>query len=387
MVTRRSVVKGLGALGGLQLLGACGGPSTPGLTVGSLQRSLPAQLIANYKKQLPPGRTFTIKPVAQLAEFQTLLAAWQGEGDRPESSGLPWGQKKIPPRADLVSLNPYQLSAAIQNQWLEPLPLENSPPWQQLPSRWGPVVRRNDQGLPDGQGRIWGAPYRWGTTMVVYRRDLVAPELLGDWSDLWRPEFQQRLAVVAQPREILGFTLKKLGMSYNTPDLDSVFGLGTALKALRPQIRIYGDRNYLQPLILGDVWAAVGWSADILPVVERNPNLGVMVPRSGTAIWADLWVSPRGHDWPKNPDQWQACADWIEFCWQGRSQQLISLFTAGLAPQLLDRRSLERDFTPSVQEKINRLYPPETLARSEFILPLTPESQAQYDRHWQRYFL
>lgn len=36
---------------------------------------------------------------------------------------------------------------------------------------------------------------------------------------------------------------------------------------------------------------AVGWSSDVLPVAKRMSNVAVIVPKSGTSIWVDLWVS------------------------------------------------------------------------------------------------
>lgn len=36
---------------------------------------------------------------------------------------------------------------------------------------------------------------------------------------------------------------------------------------------------------------AVGWSSDVLPVAKRMSNVAVIVPKSGTSLWADLWVS------------------------------------------------------------------------------------------------
>lgn len=41
---------------------------------------------------------------------------------------------------------------------------------------------------------------------------------------------------------------------------------------------------------MGDVWVAVGWSSDVLPVVKRMSNVAVIVPKSGASLWADLWV-------------------------------------------------------------------------------------------------
>lgn len=41
---------------------------------------------------------------------------------------------------------------------------------------------------------------------------------------------------------------------------------------------------------MGDVWVAVGWSSDILPIAKRMSDVAVIVPKSGASLWADLWV-------------------------------------------------------------------------------------------------
>jgi hypothetical protein len=49
--------------------------------------------------------------------------------------------------------------------------------------------------------------------------------------------------------------------------------------------------NYLKSFSLGDVWVAVGWSSDVMiPAAKRMSNVAVVVPKSGSSLWADLWV-------------------------------------------------------------------------------------------------
>jgi spermidine/putrescine-binding protein len=48
--------------------------------------------------------------------------------------------------------------------------------------------------------------------------------------------------------------------------------------------------NYLKSFSVGDVWVAVGWSSDVIPAAKRMSNVAVVVPKSGSSLWADLWV-------------------------------------------------------------------------------------------------
>lgn len=35
---------------------------------------------------------------------------------------------------------------------------------------------------------------------------------------------------------------------------------------------------------------AVGFSSDVIPAAKRMSNVAVIVPKSGSNLWADLWV-------------------------------------------------------------------------------------------------
>lgn len=59
------------------------------------------------------------------------------------------------------------------------------------------------------------------------------------------------------------------------------------------QVRLFDSLNYIKAFGVGDVWVAVGWSSDILPIAKRSSNVAVVVPKSGTSLWADLWVRCR----------------------------------------------------------------------------------------------
>lgn len=48
--------------------------------------------------------------------------------------------------------------------------------------------------------------------------------------------------------------------------------------------------NYLKSFGVGDVWVTVGWSSDVIPAAKRMSNVAVVVPKSGSSLWADLWV-------------------------------------------------------------------------------------------------
>ncbi|NES85807.1 MAG: extracellular solute-binding protein [Moorea sp. SIO2B7] len=227
------------------------------------------------------------------------------------------------------------------------------------------------------------APYRWGYSMIAYRRDKFESAGLKfptDWSDLWREELGDRFSLLDQPREVIGLTLKKLGHSYNTSDLSKIADLKTELLKLQQQVKFYSSDNYLQPLILGDTWLAVGWSTDILSIKVRYPNIEVVIPPSGTSLWTDLWVQPKQFD-SEVKENLSLVNEWINFCWQSKSASQISLFTSAASPIILSLK--EDDLPKDIRNDTLQRVDAQILENSDFLYPLYPKSLKQYQDLWQ----
>lgn len=376
-INRRSFVGGgLGlALG--SALGGCGADPQQHLRVRMLQDSVPAQLVGAFRRQLQQGLPLGIIPEPQLGRLFTLLQRWQAglSGTEPQGLGRLWPWPEADPVADVVTLGDSWLQAAITQNLIQPWPgSESWPSWQQLPQRWQAVGQRDDRGFPDPQGKIWAVPYRWGTTVIAYRQDQCQqwgwePQ---DWGDLWREEVRGRLGLPDDSREVIGLALKALGYSYNHPQPATVPGLAEKLAQLQAQVRFYSSKTYLQPLLLGDVAVAVGWSTDLLPLLAYDRQLRLVVPASGTSLWADLWVRPTRATGDLAPVN-----QWINFCWDGAIVPKFSQLGHGTSPLLRGAEDL-RLAHGSI------LWPPGvTLDRSEWIAPLPDSSLVQYQDLWE----
>jgi putative spermidine/putrescine transport system substrate-binding protein len=145
-------------------------------------------------------------------------------------------------------------------------------------------------------------------------------------------------------------------------------------------VKFYSADTYLQPLTLGDTWVAVGWSSDIMDLVQKNPNIGAIVPRSGTAIWADLWVQPKSKN-SNSPERVKLSQQWMDYCLQVQPSNQISLFTSGTAPLLTSLPSTS--ILPDIQHNLLILPDQAILAKSEFLYPLSAPTQSQYDQLWR----
>ena len=384
-LSRRYLLKTSTALALSQMLLGCSN-AIPAIQILFLENSIPLRLIKDFDKTTK-AIEINFEPQTQIAQiFDRLFKLQQKKNLEKETKSLTdkiFNKSIIYP--SLTSLGDVWLASAIKQNTIQPLSVKDLTNWQKLPESWQQLVRRNSQGNLADDGEIYGAPYRWGSTVIAYRSDKLAKLNLRmrDWQDLWQPELRDRISLLDSPRETIGLTLKKLGYSYNTENLNSVIGLEKELLELHQQAKLYSSDHYLEPLVLGDTWVAVGWSTDILPLLKRYPDIKFVIPQSGASLWADIWVQPK-----KSPEGSIAedesmvniVEQWIDYCWKPQAAKQISLFTAGISPILptLEPREIPKDLKDNIflnSEVLNS-------DKSEFLLPLEAETEQQYLNLW-----
>nr|WP_228056258.1 extracellular solute-binding protein [Microcoleus sp. LEGE 07076] len=343
---------------------AAGCDSKPILKIRSLKNSIPAQLASKFSRDLQPSPVLQVTQEAQLKELFALLQQW----------------KRIPSakdQADLVMLADYWLTLAIRQKLIKPIDPAKLDNWSKLPERWQKLVRRNEDGELDAKGKVWAAPYRWGSTVIAYRIDKFQD--LGwtptDWRDLWKPELRDRISLPDSAREVIGLTLKKLGKSYNTQQLDKVPNLKKELTNLNAQVKLYSSDAYLQPLVLGDTWLAVGSSGDLLPLLQTQKDIALVIPVSGTALWTDLWVEPA------SKKAVSLASKWINFCLQPQIAPQLSLLAKASSPIITGMKP--EDLPASIRTNPVLFPPAKILAASDFLLPFGEAGIQQYRSLWQ----
>ncbi len=374
--SRRNFLQAATAMGVATGLGGCWPGQNNSQEVQFLNRSLPPQLINQFQRQFPQAKELNFKAIANLQSLFDNLQTWHKPSNSDGSRGL-WSNRpsanQTSNRAQLVTGGDIWLQRMVKEKLIQPFAPEQLGKWKDLPERWQLLGQRNDQGLPDQAGKIWAVPYRWGPTMIIYRQQPFAD--LGwqpsDWSDLWRPELKQRIALVDDPREAIGLTLKKLGYSYNVTNPQAISPLPSALRELASQVKFYSSKYYLQALLNKDVWLAVGWSNQIIPLLRNQSELTAIIPSSGTSLWADLWTIPTGIETA------DITYEWLNFSAQQSSLEQMATFSNALA---VPYQNLEAS---ALSTNALLAFSPELLERSEFLAPLDSATADQYKRLWQ----
>ena len=394
---RRYFLQGCGGLFLGGLLTGCQRTDVPLIEAYLLRRALPIQLLRRFRSNAQRSNaeqrpSLKIRTKDSLPALYAQLQLWADEKssrqirDSGKRSDNNERLTSPPPHIRLLSLGDYWMLQAIQNKLIWPLSSQISG-WKNVPEPWRALGRRNDQGQLDSQGQYWGAPYRWGATVLVYRKDKLRSRgiPLRDWSDLWRPELSQRLSLLNQPREVIGLTLKSLGKSYNEADPTSVSNLRQQLQSLHQQARFYSSRNYIQPLLLGDTWVAMGWSTDVLAAIAQNSNLGIVFPQSGSALWADFWV--HAQQMPQDLNRETPWVEkWVNYWWSPEVAHDLSQFTTAIStipsPSASSQHQLSTLEQRLAASSNGQTGLAERLQRSEPILPLATQSLSVYQQLW-----
>ncbi|MBD2139384.1 extracellular solute-binding protein [Anabaena sp. FACHB-1237] len=361
---RRSFLLGISTLAISQSLIACANKNRE-INIQLLRGSIPGQIVNQFNKSIKSQEKLKFILNSNIQEIFKKLQVWRNPNINKPTGWkryLPLQNEEIKTPDPLATLGDYWLQAAIRQQLIQPLTVEKIPNWGNLDQRWQELVKRDNQ--------IWGIPYRWGNTVIIYNREKLKQMggEIRDWSDLWRSELKLRISLIDHPREVIGLVLKKLGKSYNTENISEIANLESELNRLNQQVKFYDSTTYLEPLIMGDTWVAVGWLDDITPVLNRYPRFTAIIPKSGTAISADVWVKPTGTNNNDVVDQW------LDFCLQPNNSQTIALLTKSNSPL---GNNFQRQEVPQTLYNLlltNR----ETFAKSEFLLPLSAKAQQEY---------
>ncbi|XP_022861205.1 uncharacterized protein LOC111381639 isoform X2 [Olea europaea var. sylvestris] len=299
------------------------------LTIVALQNSLPPLWLKEFLQS--QGKRVKLRP-----QFRRSLDNIFYELSNPFNKG------KVNPKsaaaADAITLGDSWLSLAINKGLIEPIEGAEDQDWfQGLSDKWKVYLRRSCEGKLDSQGRIWAAPYRWGSMVIAYNKK----------------EFRK----------------------HNLAPIE---------------VRLFDSLHYLKAFGVGDVWVAVGWSSDVLPAAKRMSNVAVIVPRSGASLWADLWAVPAasrlttdqigGRVRGPSPPLYQ----WIEFCLQPeRALPFKKDAIVGASPITLEAPFKEQKEVSKGRPKLDtnlvaNVPPAEILARCELLEPLSDYALFEY---------
>jgi spermidine/putrescine transport system substrate-binding protein len=154
-------------------------------------------------------------------------------------------------------------------------------------------ITRNNATL---DGKLYGLPYLWGTDGLVVNTKLAKAS---DYPDICRPEYKGKTSMRLRRPSLMAFAFaagKDPFALYGDPKayaalMDSV---GQTLAACKDNVRFFFDNKdqLLNAMRSGEVVAAMMWDTGGWTLNRENPDIQLVVPRSGALGWLDTFALP-----------------------------------------------------------------------------------------------
>ncbi|BAU43663.1 PotD/PotF family extracellular solute-binding protein [Leptolyngbya sp. O-77] len=264
----------------------------------------------------------------------------------------------------IVYPSDYMVELMIEEDMLLEIDQARVPGYADLLDQW--------RDPPYDPGNQYSVPYTWGTTGLVYNKELVKKPIT-DWSDLWerKSELSRRMTLLNDVREVMGMALKMLGFSNSTQDPKEIEAAYKKLQELKPAINAFTTDGWRDQMAVGDLAVAHAYSVDGIDMVLENPQLEYVVPSSGATVWTDTIAIP------KTAPNVDAAYKWIEYSVEPQT-----------AAKNLGRLKLptpnQKTLTLLPKELVENpdLFPPEEVLAKCEVLANVGEAVDIYDRYW-----
>lgn len=214
-------------------------------------------------------------------------------------------------------------------------------------------------------------PYGAGIPLLVYDPALTDVEIKG-YADLWNPGLEDNVAIIGNYRVIEGITLKTMGESFNTEDLDVIRAAGDKLIEVAPNIRVISDSNTQDNLISGEVAVAFLYTSQVVAATYAREDLQVVYPEEGLGfgIMAGFIPSDAPNaeaayafiDYINRPENAAKCTEYIGYyCTNKAAEEYLS------------------------EEAKKVLMLPEDAADGEIIQNISQEAEDLHAENWNRF--
>ncbi len=197
---------------------------------------------------------------------------------------------------DVVCPSDYMIQRMIENDLLTEINFDNIPNIKNIGKQY---MEQSRQFEPENK---YSVPYCWGTVGILYNKTMV-DEPVDSWSILWNPKYKDNILMQDSVRDAFGATLKYLGYSLNSTDLDELTEAKNLLIEQKPLVQAYVIDQVRDKMIGNEAALGVIYSGEAIYTQKENPNLEYVIPKEGSNIWIDSWVIPKNAEHKENAEK------------------------------------------------------------------------------------
>ena len=279
------------------------------------------------------------------------------------------GLKSSPGKYDLVISEDGYLSILTGKRLIREMDLTRLTNLKHLDARW--------LNMAFDEGNRYTVPYTWGTTLLAWRKDMVA-QAPKTWNALFDPAVKGKVSLLDERMECYAALLRLGGAQLNEASTAQIVQAADKLDVLvNTQEARFGDDNDMKAHLLeGTSALAMMYSGDAARIAEENPDkqIGYIIPEEGATVWVDCFCVPRDCRRPGNAYRF------LDFMLEAESAALTSNFLRYATPNIAAKDKIDPDLLadPTIYP------PPALLEKCRYYSVRGADSQRELNLRWAR---
>jgi spermidine/putrescine transport system substrate-binding protein len=266
---------------------------------------------------------------------------------------------------DLAVVGDYMVATLISAGALNPIDVSKATNSRHIGER--------HRGLHYDPANSYSLPYFWGTTGVLYDPERV-PEGIASWSQLLEPaqSLTGRIGMLDDAREIVAVALRASGAKGSSEARNDLRAARETLLRQRRFVAAYDPpQTNSQRVLMGELDAAMVRTHNAMAARREKPALRYVLPNPICTVWQHNFVIPK-----HAPSPYTAAA-LINFMLRPEIAAENSRAVGAASPNQTAR---VRGLLDKAQTDDPAIYPDllKDGARFEWLTPLTPEADAEY---------
>lgn len=268
---------------------------------------------------------------------------------------------------DVVCPSDYMIQRMIDNDLLAEIDFSKIPNISNIGDTY---MEQSKQFDPENKYSI---PYCWGTVGILYNKKMV-DEPIDSWSVLWDPKYKDNILMQDSVRDAFGVTLKYLGYSLNSTDLDELQQAKDLLIKQKPLVQAYVVDQVRDKMIGNEAAIGVIYSGEAIYTQLENPDLEYVIPKEGSNLWIDSWVIPKNAQHKENAEKF------INFICRPDIAKMNFDYITYSTPNTAGRELIE---DPKIRNSKIAFPDAEDLSRCETFRFLGDKADATYNELWR----
>jgi spermidine/putrescine transport system substrate-binding protein len=187
---------------------------------------------------------------------------------------------------DVIIPSDYMISRLIENHMLAELDFGNIPNFS--------LIDEKLKNLNFDSENKYSVPYMWGVIGIFYNKnEIQKSEQEINWDILWDEKYIDRILMFDNARDSFAISLLRLGYSINTADPENWRRAADELIRQKPLVQAYVMDQIFDKMANGEAALAPYYSGDAATMIKNNPDVGFVIPKSGTNLFVDSFCVPK----------------------------------------------------------------------------------------------